>query len=1161
VMLLNTPNSAISSAFRFSPLALPTTDLSPASSLAATPRASGFRRFPSASRPSLGPHRTSFGGISMISSPYADPPFPFGASANHASFSDVFPSHTPSTIHSRSGQFSTSATPILPHKAGSSIPLRPSIALFANTRVPAIHPERPFLDTTTDAGDNPSQQPAPLPAELETTVNRLRAWRRFAMDGLMWDTSVYWGEKVLSMTQEVQDLYALCYIHLAAGQLHRAEYLLMAHPKYTTYTHASWACRYLAALTEIQLGKYAEALWVLGEQPHIVPGTRTAGTGSASASTTRLSRAAKDSRTSIGGSVERRPSYRPTGQRRSLQDQLSRSSRWSQGPTQPSWDMDTPVATHSGDHEAMAPPSPNLMAPTQPNATPLADLGTIPRMATLPDVLSPHDTPTKPTLGPNAALFLSHSTTTSGTNQEQRPLSADTTVHSPLSLDARTVTFASASGCQQTDSNAPHTLASSTVPVDPLEDPADGGLRFNAAVNYLRGVAYLKQQSHLRARRCLKEAVWQDVRCIESFQLILDHQLLTPTELQQFVQALPFDDQLGEVDGELVRDLYLTKLDAVPVDGTQDHTVNALNATVSKHATTCALPFDKVIGKLATRYHLHENPDLWAAAAKRAYAQGQVHDCFALTSAVLNSDPYHLPTLPHHIACLYSLRMKHQLFYLAHDLVDYFYHHMYSGSNTTIASTLAPANLAQRFASGVANASDATGNSASAPPFPARGQFAEPLPLWGHGATDAAAAPSGSPSASVISAWQAGNHARSTNSPAAKEAPYPVPWFAVGCYYLLIGKYPESRYYFSKACALDPQFGPAWVGFAHAFAADGEHEPAITAYATASRLFPGSHFVPLFMGMQYLQMGSLPLATSSLLAAARFLVGSKALPVELDTPTVAGTESVATNQPITATSVDQMLHSTPLARPIIQALVHPQVLNEIGVLAYHQAKYDIAVECLQRAETLLQQPDPALRRAVHVLVNPRASPQPSSSPPSAPKPIATSSASSGSIFTVHGSLAPAQASGLETVWLNLAHAHRQRGEYEVAVNYLERVRALAPTNAEVLLTLGMIHHIRGDLDQAIVLYHQTLALDPADAVAQELLTMAMDHSVAQDGLPAFLDVGPAVANACLPPPMTPEPPLVAQAPNLLKSANATVPSNQPCLAPDSDIEMDLDDDL
>jgi anaphase-promoting complex subunit 6 len=72
----------------------------------------------------------------------------------------------------------------------------------------------------------------------------------------------------------------------------------------------------------------------------------------------------------------------------------------------------------------------------------------------------------------------------------------------------------------------------------------------------------------------------------------------------------------------------------------------------------------------------------------------------------------------------------------------------------------------------------------------------------------------------------------------------PATWFGVGVYYLSINKISEARRYFSKASMMDPHFGPAWIGFAHSFAAEGEHEQAISAYTTAARLFQGySHLV------------------------------------------------------------------------------------------------------------------------------------------------------------------------------------------------------------------------------------------------------------------------------------------------------------------------------
>lgn len=94
-----------------------------------------------------------------------------------------------------------------------------------------------------------------------------------------------------------------------------------------------------------------------------------------------------------------------------------------------------------------------------------------------------------------------------------------------------------------------------------------------------------------------------------------------------------------------------------------------------------------------------------------------------------------------------------------------------------------------------------------------------------------------------------------------------VTWLSIGIYYLSIGKITDSRRFFSKASLSTPNFGQAWIGFAHTFAAEGEHEQAISAYSTAARLFPGTHLPNLFLGMQYLQMGNLILAEEYMLTA------------------------------------------------------------------------------------------------------------------------------------------------------------------------------------------------------------------------------------------------------------------------------------------------------
>jgi anaphase-promoting complex subunit 6 len=87
-----------------------------------------------------------------------------------------------------------------------------------------------------------------------------------------------------------------------------------------------------------------------------------------------------------------------------------------------------------------------------------------------------------------------------------------------------------------------------------------------------------------------------------------------------------------------------------------------------------------------------------------------------------------------------------------------------------------------------------------------------------------------------------------------------ISWFAVGAYYFLIKKFDLARKYFAKCNKMDRNFAPGWIAFGHAFAAQDESDPAMAAYRTASRLFPGCHQASLFIGMEYLRMNNLKTA-------------------------------------------------------------------------------------------------------------------------------------------------------------------------------------------------------------------------------------------------------------------------------------------------------------
>ncbi|PSN43921.1 Cell division cycle protein 16 [Blattella germanica] len=77
-----------------------------------------------------------------------------------------------------------------------------------------------------------------------------------------------------------------------------------------------------------------------------------------------------------------------------------------------------------------------------------------------------------------------------------------------------------------------------------------------------------------------------------------------------------------------------------------------------------------------------------------------------------------------------------------------------------------------------------------------------------------------------------------------------ISWYAVGCYYYVIGKSDPARRYLGKATTLDKLFSPAWLAYGHSFAAENEHDQAMAAYFKASQLMKGCHLPLLYIGLE-----------------------------------------------------------------------------------------------------------------------------------------------------------------------------------------------------------------------------------------------------------------------------------------------------------------------
>ncbi|KAK2763145.1 anaphase promoting complex subunit cdc16 [Arachnomyces sp. PD_36] len=355
-------------------------------------------------------------------------------------------------------------------------------------------------------------------------------------------------------------------------------------------------------------------------------------------------------------------------------------------------------------------------------------------------------------------------------------------------------------------------------------------LKFEAAMCYLRGLCYAKQNAFDRARDCYKDAVRIDVQCFEAFDQLMKNSLMSPAEELEFLESLDFDSislssdpSVSQEAAHFVKLLYTTRL--------------------SKYSSPSSL--SHATETLSTHYNLAENPDILLSRAESLYTQCRFSEALALTSSILSSDSVsslasqgpqtqnigHSPAVyPLHLACLYETGATNALFLLAHTLAD--------------------------------------------------------------------------------------------NAP--EEA---YSYLAIGIYYLSVSKIPEARRFFSKASLLDPHSAPAWIGFAHTFAAEGEHDQAIAAYSTAARLFQGSHLPQLFLGMQHLALNNMSLAHEYLSAAYSMSSGSVS----------PGFPSIPSHP-----SEDRL--------PSLGG--DPLVLNELGVVLYHQSHLEAAVELFRQSLAL-----------------------------------------------------------------------------------------------------------------------------------------------------------------------------------------------------------------
>jgi anaphase-promoting complex subunit 6 len=177
-----------------------------------------------------------------------------------------------------------------------------------------------------------------------------------------------------------------------------------------------------------------------------------------------------------------------------------------------------------------------------------------------------------------------------------------------------------------------------------------------------------------------------------------------------------------------------------------------------------------------------------------------------------------------------------------------------------------------------------------------------------------------------------------------------VSWYAVGSYYYLISRYEAARRFLSKATTTDRNFGPAWIGFGHAFAIEGEHDQAMAAYFTASKLMPGAYQPLLYVGIEYNKTNNPKLAE-------RFF--DQALTIAPEDPTIKHELGQIAFQNANYTKAEKYFKEAlknvqSLSSGVILDTWEPLV-NNLGHAIRKQGRYEEALEYHQQALVLVPQ--------------------------------------------------------------------------------------------------------------------------------------------------------------------------------------------------------------
>ncbi|KAL9938831.1 hypothetical protein V8E36_002550 [Tilletia maclaganii] len=203
------------------------------------------------------------------------------------------------------------------------------------------------------------------------------------------------------------------------------------------------------------------------------------------------------------------------------------------------------------------------------------------------------------------------------------------------------------------------TLGGDTAPwnlkaLQSAKEPAvDGGIKLGSTAHFLRGQIYLRIDDLIKAQECFESALSIDVKNYEAFCALVNGNLLTVPAQWELIKALEYTAQTGPYpeDGEFIRLLYTSRL--------------------PKHEQSQLTEASAARRVLMTQYKVQDNADVLWTLAEELFAKMRYADAFTITSRIMELSKDHDGALPIHITCMFYMpKMRPALFMLAHRLVE-----------------------------------------------------------------------------------------------------------------------------------------------------------------------------------------------------------------------------------------------------------------------------------------------------------------------------------------------------------------------------------------------------------------------------------------------------------------------------------------------------------